>query len=161
MVRYNVRRRHTYLPRHLHHRELAVSDQGVCDLELGRIEGGGTTTPAPARYRRGPPRCAAQLHLFRFELRHAREEVDCQSPGGCRRVDGFRQRLQSDLALGELVDDFEQVAEVPREPIEPVDAHRVARPRELQQLGQLDAIRLRTALRLGEYLARAGGPQRI
>jgi hypothetical protein len=75
---------------------------------------------------------------------------------GCRSVDGFCQRIQADLPFGELVDDLEQVPKISSQAIEAEYTDRVARPRELHQLGQLGAICLRTALGLGENSIAAG-----
>jgi hypothetical protein len=49
-----------------------------------------------------------------------------------------------------LIDDFQQVAQIPRETVESENADRVAGPREFQKLGQFCAVGLRAALRLDE-----------
>jgi hypothetical protein len=87
--------------------------------------------------------------------------VDGQAPRWRRRIDRFRQRGESDLALRKLIDDVEQVAEIPSKAIETEDADRIARSRELHKLGQLGAIRLRTAFSLHENSVAAGTLQSV
>lgn len=68
----------------------------------------------------------AHTQLFDLELLDGRDEVQPELPCGRHRINRFIERPQADLALVEVVHDFEKLADIPAEPGEGMDDQHIA-----------------------------------
>ncbi len=96
-----------------------------------------------------------------FELRERTEDVEGEPPAAGGGVDVLGQRLESDLAGLELLDDLDQVLEAAAETVQAPDDERVARLQEREALIELRSLLERPGADVAEDASAASGGERV
>jgi hypothetical protein len=128
-------------------REVRVCPQSTGDPQLCIIERARATTSDGS----GAASSSAHLRLFCGQLGEAGEQVDGKAASGRFGVDVLGQRLQADVALGNLIDDVEQLAHISGKSVEAVNADDISGAAEVQRHGEFRAaLELDGGARLNE-----------
>jgi hypothetical protein len=129
-------------------REVRVCPQSTGDPQLCIIERARAPTTATTSDGSGAASSSAHLRLFCGQLGEAGEQVDGKAASGRFGVDVLGQRLQADVALGNLIDDVEQLAHISGKS---VNADDISGAAEVQRHGEFRAaLELDGGARLNE-----------
>jgi hypothetical protein len=132
-------------------REVRVCPQSTGDPQLCIIERARAPTTATTSDGSGAASSSAHLRLFCGQLGEAGEQVDGKAASGRFGVDVLGQRLQADVALGNLIDDVEQLAHISGKSVEAVNADDISGAAEVQRHGEFRAaLELDGGARLNE-----------